>query len=154
MEDAENNFAIEATPKAFFDKPSQPSDSAEYSFYLDPKEDTNRPDASGPGVSEPQSLPAREPRQAERDDGPSSHTLVNVVVTAIATAENNPESGNRPSPDVEPHQIEVNVSGSAGDDPQSTTVSSAPVALNPGLSTQTGAREDDPPFPTEQGIGV
>lgn len=145
MGDAENSFAIAATPHPFIDNPSQPSDrlSAE-SFYLDPKEETNRPDASGAGVGEPQSLSAREPRQA---------TEVNGVVTAIA--ENNPnvgESGNRRSQ--EPHQMEVNISGSAGDDPQATTVSSAPVALNPRLNTQIGARENDPPFPTEQGIDI
>lgn len=146
MEGAENSFAIKETQQHFIDNPSQPSDrlSAEYSFYPDPEEDTNRPDPSGAGVGELQSLPAQEPRQA---------TEVNSVVTAIA--ENDPnvgESGNRLSQ--EPHQLEVYVSGSAGDDPQSTTVSSAPETLNPGLSTQTGARENDPPFSTEQGINI
>lgn len=144
--EAENSFAIAATTQPFTDKPSQPSDSAEYSLYLAPTEDTNRHGASEVGISEPQSLPAPEPLQAERDDGPSSLT---VVVTARAENNRNVgESGNQPLSQ-EPHQMEIIVSGS-GDDPQSTTVSNAPEALNPGL---TGAKEDEPPFP-EQGIGV
>lgn len=124
------------TPKPFTENPSQPSDSAECSLYSEPKQDTNRP---GDGVREPQSLLAREPRQAE-DDGP---TVVNVVATTMAKSSPNiGESGNRPCQ--EPHQME-NVSGS-GDDPQSTMVSDTA-----GLTTQTGTRESEPPF---QGIGV
>lgn len=91
--------------------------------YQFPIEDTNRPDTSAAGGTL-HSLPVQEPRQARADD---------------ANRRNESENGDRL---LLYQKMEVNVN-----------VKNTRMGTTPGLSTQTGAREEEPPFPTKQGTG-
>lgn len=92
--------------------------------YQFPIEDTNRPDTSGAGGTL-DSLPVQEPLQARADD---------------ANRRNESENGDRL---LLYRKMEVSVN-----------VKSTRMSTTPGLSTQTGTRQEEPPFSSEQGTGI